>query len=186
MHGREDLEGIFLADADAILRGQYSLDRAGLSLDGGDLDDDGYDEVVVGAPRFGSEDMGRAYVVNGPVYGEKNLGDAYARVGGVMPEGHLGTSVDVLGDLDGDGRAELAVGAPEHDQTGEDSGTVYVLYGPLIGEVDPTEMAQILGETAGDALGARLLAPGDLDGDGLPELFMSAPEAGDVWLYYGG
>ncbi len=186
VHGREDLEGIFLADADAILRGQYSLDRAGLSLDGGDLDDDGYDEVVVGAPRFGSEDMGRAYVVNGPVYGEKNLGDAYARVGGVMPEGHLGTSVDVLGDLDGDGRAELAVGAPEHDQTGEDSGTVYVLYGPLIGEVDPTEMAQILGETAGDALGARLLAPGDLDGDGLPELFMSAPEAGDVWLYYGG
>ncbi|HJN78209.1 MAG TPA: integrin alpha, partial [Myxococcota bacterium] len=58
-------------------------------------------------------------------YGEKNLGDAYARVGGVMPEGHLGTSVDVLGDLDGDGRAELAVGAPE-------AGDVWLYYGGYI------------------------------------------------------
>ena len=186
VHGGDPLEGMFLADADAILRGQYSLDRAGLALAGGDLDDDGYDEVVVGAPRYGSEDKGRAYVVNGPLEGEKNLGDAYARVGGVQDFGHLGAAVGVLGDLDGDGRAELVVGAPEHDQTGEDSGTVYVLYGPLIGEIDPTEEAQLLGETARDALGTQLLCPGDLNGDGLPELFMSAPEAGDVWLYYGG
>jgi len=186
VHGGPDLSGLFLADADAVLRGQYSLDRAGLALDGGDLDDDGYDEVVVGAPRYGNTDQGRIYILNGPLEGEKSLGDAYARVAGVQDDGHLGASVDVLGDLDQDGRSELIVGAPKHDQTGEDSGTVYLLYGPLIGEVDPTEEAQILGETARDELGARVFCPGDLDGDGLPELLMSAPEAGDVWLWYGG
>ena len=185
VHGGDVTAGMFLADSDAILRGQFSLDRAGLALDGGDLDDDGYDEVVVGAPRYGNEDKGRAYVVNGPIEGEKNLGDAYARVAGVVEFGHLGAAVDVLGDLDGDGRAELVVGAPEHDQSGEDSGTVYVLYGPLIGEIDPIEEAQILGETARDTLGTVLHCPGDLNGDGLPDMLMSAPEAGDVWLYYG-
>ena len=107
------------------------------------------------------------------------------RTGGFEPVLHdgddFGTSVTRLGDLDGDGIAELAVGAPGGDQGGLDRGVVWILFRDASGRVRRT--VRIGSGSAGfagqlddsDRFGHAVTGIGDLDGDGVPDLAVGAP-----------
>ncbi|MCK6530837.1 FG-GAP-like repeat-containing protein, partial [Myxococcota bacterium] len=146
----------------------------------GDPDADGDLDVVMGLPHAGDVDAGAVLLYRGPVVGDYVDDACDARVDGLADGDRTGTAV-IVGDLTGDGIQDLVIGAPGADAGAEDAGRVYVLAGPapeaagLAGAV-----ATITGTEAGLGAGARLLAPGDMDADGLPDLVVVARSADDA------
>ncbi len=151
----------------------------------GDLNGDGYDDVLVGAPGFDNvqTDEGRAYVFLGstPV-----ITDYQWSAGGQSAGDELGRSVATAGDVNGDGYSDVVVGAPSNDETGPGAGKVYVYYGSGSGlGLEPAWTA--LGEAAEDGFGSAVGTAGDVNGDGFDDLVIGAPGhgSGRVYVYYG-
>ncbi|MFT4626422.1 MAG: hypothetical protein ACI8PZ_005099 [Myxococcota bacterium] len=138
------------ADADARWLGTAELDALGTAVAAGDVDGDGALELVVGAP--GAD---RVYVLAGDRDGVHRVEAAAARVVGAA-DGRLGTAVAV-GDVDGDGHADLWLGAPDHS---EDRGLASLYLGPLVGAVDVAAWS-VIGTGRSDALGGALAVHGD-------------------------
>jgi hypothetical protein len=173
----------------AVMSGESEMDQfAGTtaSIGAGDVNGDGLAELVVGAPGNDAADLGsgRAYVFMGPVTSSTDAADADARIQGQARAGDswLGSSVSVIGDWNGDGYSDLALGAQWQDDGAGDAGAVHVFLGfPRWAETLSSDDAylSIFGESIADGRGANVLSPGDLDGDGLPELMVAAPYHGD-------
>jgi len=163
-----------LAAADAVLVGEDTFDRAGAAVaGGGDVNGDGFDDVLVGATDHGDAWHGAAYLVLGPMAGTISLANADAALVG-DDLGRLGNSVS-LGDLDDDGRADLVVGGAEEF---DDDGAVYVVDGPASGTIPTaTADARFMGG-ATDHLGISVSAAGDVNNDGRDDLLMGARFAG--------
>ena len=175
--------------ADARLTGGSGVDEAGTTLAAvGDLDDDGWPELAIGAP--GAEaSAGAVYLIGGDLAGDLDLGeDATAFTGSNSRDG--AGAVAGLGDLDGDGRADLAIGAPGEDSAGSDAGAVALL--TEAGGGDLGDGALWLGEAEGDAAGTAVAGVGDTNGDGYADVLVGAPNndaagdyAGACWLLLG-
>ncbi len=129
--------------------------------DAGDIDGDDTHDVAVGAPGAGV----RGYVefVSGAT------GELLARVDGVADQDFFGAAIGDAGDIDGDGLADVLVGAPF---TAE-GGTTYVLSGAT-GETLRTYSSP----EPGAAFGSGTDSAGDLDGDGQDEHIIGAKDAG--------
>ena len=144
----------------------------------GDLDADGTTELIVAVPSAdiaGHEAGAVAWVPLATTLAPLALleDEAAAVLTGEAPQDHAGTGLVVPGDLDGDGYADLAFGAP--DATTADAiagGKVYVAYGGAapFGETDRFD-----GGAAWGRIGARLYAAGDPDGNGTDDLLVGAP-----------
>jgi len=167
---------VSLTGADGKLVGEAPMDLAGQAVAAaGDLDGDGHDDVLVGAPGESSAhaSAGAVYVILGPVSGVVSLSDAHAKVVGEGADQHLGTGVATAGDLDGDGRGDLLIGAPEGGGVGP--GAAYVVLDPQQGEMSVTDAAwKLVGEADGDEAGTAVGLAGDVDGDVFDDLLVGA------------
>jgi len=155
------------------------IEVGGSSMSGrGDLDGDGFVDVVVGAPSVDS--TGGAYVFLGPLSSDRTSADAY--ISGDYVESNTGAAVDHVGDINGDGLADLVIGAPYFDKYSDvrashwSAGAVYVLHGPLTGEVSVTSaVARYDGEDQWTLAGTSVSSSGDINGDGRDDVLVGAP-----------
>lgn len=155
-------------------------DRFGWSLAAGDFDGDGRDDLAVGAPGEspgGDPQSGFVFVYRGGAGGLSPWRGLDQTGLGNNEEGdQLGWSL-AAGDFNGDGREDLAVGAPGESPGGDpQSGFVFVYRGTADGPTAWKGLDQAgLGlNEAGDDFG-RFLAAGDFSGDGLEDLAVGAP-----------
>ncbi len=194
-HGPLSPSTLWAYDADLVLQGESSGDRAGTCAGVGDSDGDGYDDLWIGAPYQGSggSEMGRAYLWLGDSsVGTYSLNSADSIFTGTSR--FSGRHIAGPGDTDGDGRDELLIGATYDSTTGSEAGAVYWYAGaPATGHFGPADAdATFLGEAAGDHAGEGL-GGADLDADGYPELLIGAPDEdsasshkGALYIIWGG
>ncbi len=168
-----------LSSADARMYGASRDDFAGTSLAiPGDVDGDGYDDVLVGAPGVddGASNGGAAYLVLGPVTGDFVLSSADYAFYGEGANDAAGTAVRGVGDWDGDGGVDFLVGAYLEDSGASNAGKSYLVLSSALADDDlGNAWAAFEGELSDDQLGRTLGRGGDFDGDGLTDLLLGAP-----------
>ncbi len=173
-----------LSAAAAVLQGPRRQEYAGGAVAGaGDVDGDGLADLLVGAPHadVSASNAGAAYLVLGPVTGELSLAAAQACLLGEAQLDKAGTAVAGAGDVDGDGLADLLVGAPEEDSAGSGAGAVYLLLDLPSGEISlATAHAKLLAESSAAYAGGALAGGGDVNGDGLSDLLIGAEQEGSA------
>jgi hypothetical protein len=175
--------GAHLADrASVVFTGAGAGDAFGFSVSAaGDVNKDGLADIVVGAYHNGAggKDAGRAYVYFGSkgasaspdvVFTGEAAGDAF------------GYAVGGAGDANGDGYADVLVGAYGNDAGGSAAGRSYVYYGAAT--PDPVADWFITGNRTLDNLGFAAFGAGDVDGDGFSDVVVGAPysDAGRAYI----
>ncbi|MBI5512221.1 MAG: FG-GAP repeat protein [Deltaproteobacteria bacterium] len=170
--------------------------QTGFSVSGaGDVNGDGYSDIVVGAPYAspgGRRGAGVASVFLGSAAG---IGPtASAVIEGPAAGDTVGFSVANVGDMNGDGFAEVIAGAPFASPGGRSRAGMAFVYNGSERGIGLRAIGTINGVTEGDQLGWSVAAAGDLNGDGYADTLAGSPfvspggrlEAGAVSVYLGG
>ena len=202
-----DLTGIAASDG-FLIKSSDDDAAAGHSVSAaGDVNGDGIDDLIVGAPY--SLNGGSAYVIYGmagATRGTVNLVglseyDGFIVQGDAAGDG-AGFSVSGVGDANGDGIDDLIVGAPSASDGGIEAGVAYVIYGsaPLpfapaaidLTTLIPARGFIVQGDAAGDNAGFSVSDAGDINGDGIGDFIVGAPDndagganAGAAYVVYG-
>jgi FG-GAP repeat len=186
------LDGLLEAiDADAIISGAEFEEVGNVVAPLGDLNGDGFDDVVIGTAIAGSTFEGRAFVFNGPLFGEHTSASADAVIRGSFPNESFGASVASAGDMNGDGIPDLIVGAPSFPLGVKHTGQAYIFYGPVAGSLIATDAdAIIFGENLNDSFGTSVAKAGDVNADGIDDVIVGANQlfnqgTGKTYVFYG-
>jgi ELWxxDGT repeat protein len=180
------LDAVAVGNGGFKIIGETAGDGAGDTVSAlGDVNGDGLNDLIVGALQdsTGGTFAGAAYVVFGKaVNGTVDLHDVAAGQGGFKIIGEalyngVGNSASAAGDVNGDGLADLIVGAGSNSP----GGAAYVVFGKTGHEaVNLDDIAagrggfKIIGEASGDNAGRSVSSAGDVNGDGLTDLLVGA------------
>ncbi|CAM9448813.1 unnamed protein product [Scytosiphon promiscuus] len=193
-------------------------DESGYSVSGGfDMNGDGLSDFVIGAPEGGTigEFDGEAYVI----FGQEDLADSDTvmldsdldgivgfNVIGPSEDAYAGSAVAGVGDVNSDGFDDIIVGAFGDDPSGRyRAGAAYVVFGRATGDfaasydlksdgvVDGQTAVSLLGLRAEDATGIGVGPAGDLNGDGIADIWVGSPTsdpdalgaAGSAYVVFG-
>ncbi len=189
------------------LNGIAEGDLTGVSVSGaGDLNQDGYSDVIVGASGAqagGKEGAGVAYVVFGSSALPATMdlaslnGNNGLRLSGNETDAQTGNAVAAAGDVNRDGFADVAVAAWKSSKGAKaEVGAAYVVFGrPTFGanlvlnKLDGNNGFKMTGVEQGDRAGRGLAGGGDANGDGFDDLLLGAPFAGSLtghaYIVYG-
>ena len=203
-----DVDLAFLGSSGFRIDGVATDDKTGTSVaSAGDINDDGFADVIVGAPFADPSstrtDGGRSYVIYGRAAGLnldlRALGSSGFRIVGAAAGDHSGVSVASAGDINRDGWTDLVVGAPDADPSSRtDAGSSYVIYGRASpADVNLASLGvrgfRIDGAAAEDSSGHSVAPAGDINGDGYADVIVGAPyadppsrsTAGSSYVIYG-
>ena len=173
--------------------GEQSLDAFGLTLGtAGDLDDDGYDDIFVGAQEWdgAQPNVGKIWVWYGSISGPTSPGspatadwsaegtvqtDRFGGAGGYEP------GAAAAGDVDGDGYDDFLIGCYACDVGATNNGSVALWYGSDTGLTDGPPDWEAAGLHEGDILGFTVTSAGDFNQDGYSDFLVSQPGWDKVW-----
>lgn len=198
-----------------VCQGSMSSDFAGRPVaQAGDVNGDGYDDLLVSAYRADvtpNDDQGKVYVIfGGPGIGSTGTfplasvnGTNGFVINGVDASDDCGRGVSAGGDVNGDGIADLLIGARRADPNGKISaGECSVVFGKVgLGASGSLNLSSLNGSNgfvihgidAGDEAGGALSSAGDFNGDGIDDILIGAltadpngqTSAGECYLVYG-
>jgi hypothetical protein len=172
-------------DRFASFAGSQAGDYVGTVANAGDLNGDGFADIIVGAAGkdTGLADVGKAYIFFGG-HGMDGVPDIEL-VGTEQFEG-FGSSVAGAGDLNGDGYDDVIVGAPDNDAGADTGGRACIFYGGPV--MDNTADVMITGTIKNQALGISVSGAGDLNGDGYDDIIVGGHGTSPGWanIYFGG
>jgi hypothetical protein len=186
-----------LGTVDASFIGENEGDQAGEVAVVGDVNGDGYDDILIGA--LGSTGSGQAYLIFGKPSGweiDTNLSEADASFIGEKSSDGLGRTVSGGGDVNGDGYNDFLITALGSDEGGDGAGQIYLILGKASGWTRDTSIsnadASFIGENAADAAGYSSAIVGDVNNDTFDDILIGAPYndegeqgAGQVYLIFG-
>jgi len=167
----------------------------GSASDGvGDLNGDGFDEVIAGAPRD-SFQPGAAYLYFGSASGLDQTTEVIIRPSSLVTFQGFGAAIAGVGDVNDDGFPDALIGEQEIVGFGadDDTGIAWLFLGDGSGLdlAAPETLGSPTSETT-DYFAAEVAALDDTDGDGIPDFAISAntsadraSKAGLVWLFHG-
>jgi hypothetical protein len=166
-------------------------DQLGLSVATADVNGDGYADLVIGEPQYdnGETNEGRVLVYLGGTVGP-SAGATPWSVESNRAGARLGATVANAGDVNGDGFADIVVGAPNYANPEVNEGAVFVYFGGTAGFQSTSWVQE--GNAAGLYLGISVAGAGDVNGDGYADLIAGAPgysngqsSEGGAFLYLG-
>ncbi len=181
-------------EAEAIFQGSAESDHLGASLSVGDWNGDGVDDLLAGGIQRWSKPMGhpgRAILFLGPFRssaGKEVLAEPALIFEGAEDDSRFGWAAEFVGDVDGDGRDDVAIGAPrgprantERGATFEERGVVSLFLTGALGEDTPKRLGpaeaslNLTGPAPAARLGMEIEALGDRDFDGGADFAIAAP-----------
>ncbi len=166
---------------DLVLSGEAPGDHFGIVSSAGDMNGDGYADVVVGAPfnDAGGLEAGRAYVYFG---GAAMDSIADLTLTGAAAGDVFGYAARTAGDVNGDGYDDLVIGAYGSDAGGTNTGRAYIYFGGPSPDATPDLI--LTGTVAGGMFGASVGTAGDMNGDGYADVLVQSD--GAVYVFFGG